>query len=180
MLFMLFRNFGIWFHLEEKWYFRSQKPAIYFTVENEGFTLKLLLCRTSFYTEKNVSIQRRRRKNCYILNPYLAYNIEHFPKTLYISGTSLVTKMQNLKLEFRNENTPHWSWGGEIQNRQRWWQLNGEALAVINQFLPRKKRYKVEIGTQRGSYANPLSNIQSWAFHQTVLYFLDQPSNRYM
>ena len=110
MLFMLFRNFGIWFHLEEKWYFRSQKPAIYFTVENEGFTLKHLLCRTRFYTEKNVSIQRRRRKNYYILNPYLAYNIEHFPKTLYISGTSLVTKMQNLKLEFRNENTPHCSW----------------------------------------------------------------------
>jgi hypothetical protein len=49
-----FRNFGIWFHLEEKWYFRSQKPVIYFTVENGGFTLKLLLCPTIFNTEKNV------------------------------------------------------------------------------------------------------------------------------
>jgi hypothetical protein len=70
--------------------------------------------------------------------------------------------------------------GGEIQNRQRWWHLNGEALAVINQFLPRKKRYKVEIYTTNITEVLPLSNIQSWAFHQTVLYFLDQSSNRYM
>ena len=101
--FMLFRNFGFWFHLEEKCYFRSQKPVIYFTVENEGFTLKLLLCRTSFNTEKNVSIQRRRRKYYYILNLYLAYNIEHFPKTLYISGTSLVTKRKI------------WNWSSETK-----------------------------------------------------------------